>query len=159
MAGSSKIGRNAPCPCGSGKKYKKCCMRRHEAARSESAPAGPATGSKSSPAPPAPAVSSPGFTYVVAEIDELSNSVVDLIDEGRLDEAEERCQELRERYPETVDWIMRLAAVYEAREDWKRAAEYYRRAADFAEQNDGFDQDAIDDFRDTASRLKEKAGK
>ncbi|HWQ96029.1 MAG TPA: DUF1186 domain-containing protein [Candidatus Methylomirabilis sp.] len=22
-----KVGRNAPCPCGSGKKYKKCCMR------------------------------------------------------------------------------------------------------------------------------------
>jgi preprotein translocase subunit SecA len=22
-----KIGRNAPCPCGSGKKYKKCCGR------------------------------------------------------------------------------------------------------------------------------------
>jgi SEC-C motif-containing protein len=22
---SSKVGRNAPCPCGSGKKYKKCC--------------------------------------------------------------------------------------------------------------------------------------
>ncbi|WP_420810705.1 SEC-C metal-binding domain-containing protein [Desulfovibrio ferrophilus] len=21
-----KIGRNEPCPCGSGKKYKKCCM-------------------------------------------------------------------------------------------------------------------------------------
>jgi len=23
---SPKIGRNAPCPCGSGKKYKKCCL-------------------------------------------------------------------------------------------------------------------------------------
>ncbi|NBC71023.1 hypothetical protein GT003_18645 [Paenibacillus sacheonensis] len=23
---SSKIGRNEPCPCGSGKKYKKCCL-------------------------------------------------------------------------------------------------------------------------------------
>ncbi len=23
-----KIGRNAPCPCGSGKKYKNCCMRK-----------------------------------------------------------------------------------------------------------------------------------
>ena len=23
-----KVGRNAPCPCGSGKKYKKCCLRR-----------------------------------------------------------------------------------------------------------------------------------
>ena len=22
----SKVGRNAPCPCGSGKKYKKCCL-------------------------------------------------------------------------------------------------------------------------------------
>ncbi|RCV63967.1 hypothetical protein C5S53_11155 [Methanophagales archaeon] len=23
-----KIGRNDPCPCGSGKKYKKCCLRK-----------------------------------------------------------------------------------------------------------------------------------
>ena len=27
----SKISRNAPCPCGSGKKYKKCCLNREEA--------------------------------------------------------------------------------------------------------------------------------
>ena len=27
-----KIGRNDPCPCGSGKKYKKCCLPRHEEA-------------------------------------------------------------------------------------------------------------------------------
>lgn len=25
-----KIGRNEPCPCNSGKKYKKCCMRKTE---------------------------------------------------------------------------------------------------------------------------------
>ena len=25
MAVSQKVGRNDPCPCGSGKKYKKCC--------------------------------------------------------------------------------------------------------------------------------------
>ena len=24
---AKKVGRNAPCPCGSGKKYKKCCGR------------------------------------------------------------------------------------------------------------------------------------
>ncbi|RYU48222.1 hypothetical protein ERW52_16065 [Aliivibrio finisterrensis] len=24
-ASSNKVGRNNPCPCGSGKKYKKCC--------------------------------------------------------------------------------------------------------------------------------------
>ena len=26
----AKTGRNAPCPCGSGKKYKKCCLRKDE---------------------------------------------------------------------------------------------------------------------------------
>ena len=27
-----KVGRNAPCPCGSGRKYKRCCLPKHEAA-------------------------------------------------------------------------------------------------------------------------------
>jgi len=30
---SKKIGRNEPCPCGSGEKYKHCCLQKHEAAR------------------------------------------------------------------------------------------------------------------------------
>lgn len=25
-----EVGRNAPCPCGSGKKYKKCCLKKYE---------------------------------------------------------------------------------------------------------------------------------
>ena len=32
---SKKIGRNDPCPCGSGKKYKHCCLRAQETAISE----------------------------------------------------------------------------------------------------------------------------
>jgi len=28
--GKPKVGRNAPCPCGSGKKYKKCCLLKDE---------------------------------------------------------------------------------------------------------------------------------
>jgi preprotein translocase subunit SecA len=28
-----KVGRNDPCPCGSGKKYKRCCMQKEQAAR------------------------------------------------------------------------------------------------------------------------------
>jgi len=27
---SKKIGRNDPCPCGSGKKYKKCCLEKQD---------------------------------------------------------------------------------------------------------------------------------
>ena len=30
----SKVGRNDPCPCGSGKKYKKCCMMKDESLES-----------------------------------------------------------------------------------------------------------------------------
>ncbi len=30
MSQPSKIGRNAPCPCGSGKKYKKCCLAKDQ---------------------------------------------------------------------------------------------------------------------------------
>jgi tetratricopeptide (TPR) repeat protein len=29
LGASRKVGRNDPCPCGSGKKYKKCCLARH----------------------------------------------------------------------------------------------------------------------------------
>ena len=34
----SKIGRNDPCPCGSGKKFKKCCIRKSSAVRPKSHP-------------------------------------------------------------------------------------------------------------------------
>jgi tetratricopeptide (TPR) repeat protein len=37
----SKPGRNDPCPCGSGKKYKKCCLPRDEAARRQEEAARP----------------------------------------------------------------------------------------------------------------------
>lgn len=39
-----KIGRNAPCPCGSGKKYKKCCLAEDEASKQGSAAEHPTAG-------------------------------------------------------------------------------------------------------------------
>ncbi|MBS0624199.1 MAG: SEC-C domain-containing protein [Verrucomicrobia bacterium] len=30
---NQKVGRNDPCPCGSGKKYKNCCMNKEEASK------------------------------------------------------------------------------------------------------------------------------
>jgi tetratricopeptide (TPR) repeat protein len=36
-----KIGRNAPCPCGSGKKYKKCCLSKEEGRQPEKTSATP----------------------------------------------------------------------------------------------------------------------
>lgn len=34
----AKIGRNQPCPCGSGKKYKHCCIGKYDAAPAAAAP-------------------------------------------------------------------------------------------------------------------------
>ena len=31
MASAGKVGRNDPCPCGSGKKYKRCCESKEHA--------------------------------------------------------------------------------------------------------------------------------
>ena len=70
--------------------------------------------------------------------------MVDLIEEGRLDKAEAVCHELLSRYPDQIDGTERLAAVYEARGEKKKAAEYYRKAAEFAQRSPGFDQELID---------------
>jgi hypothetical protein len=35
---AEKVGRNDPCPCGSGSKYKRCCLAKHEAERRASPP-------------------------------------------------------------------------------------------------------------------------
>lgn len=87
------------------------------------------------------------------DLDELSNSVVDLIREGKLDEAEEACDELDRRFPEMIDCLERRAMLLEARGETKLAADYYRRAADHARTNEGFDPEIIDYYVDMASRL------
>lgn len=40
----AKIGRNDPCPCGSGKKYKRCCLGKPQPAQAEPTTAAPGSG-------------------------------------------------------------------------------------------------------------------
>jgi tetratricopeptide (TPR) repeat protein len=131
----AKPGRNGPCPCGSGKKYKKCCLPLHEESRVKQQ---------------ATVSLTPGFT----DLDELSNSVVDLIEAGRLDEAEAACQDLLTRFPDQIDGTERLAAVYEAKGEKKLAAQYYRKAAQFAQGSPGFDRELIDWYSSKAKELE-----
>jgi tetratricopeptide (TPR) repeat protein len=133
----TKTGRNAPCPCGSGKKYKKCCLLREDGSK------------RYSPKP-----KEVRFTPVYTPLDRLSNSVVDLIKENKLDEAEAVSRKLLEEYPDQIDGFNRLAMVNEARGDKKTAEEYYRKAADFAKSNEGFDQESIDWYLSEANRVR-----
>jgi hypothetical protein len=51
---SERPGRNDPCPCGSGSKYKKCCLEKDEAARVAAAASSAAAVASAGPATPAP---------------------------------------------------------------------------------------------------------
>ena len=128
-----KIGRNAPCPCGSGKKYKKCCLPVQQKKRP---------------------IKKQRFIPVYTELDQLSNSVVGLIKQKNLDEAEAVSRKLLDEYPDQIDGLNRLAMVYEARGEKRKAAEYFTKAYRFAMSNEGFDQNIIDWFLSEAKRLE-----
>ncbi len=136
----TKISRNAPCPCGSGKKYKKCCLLQKEAEAAEMRKN-----------------MEQNLEKAMDEVDvlnDLSNSVVDLIKEKKFDEAEMVCHELSKKYPDQVDGIERLAMVYEARGEKEKAAEYYLKTYEFMRSNPGFDEELIQWMKDKADKLK-----
>jgi Flp pilus assembly protein TadD len=97
--------------------------------------------------------SSTKFIPVYTQLDQLSNSVVDLIKQNRLDEAEAVSRKLLADYPDQVDGLNRLAMVYEARGEKSKAADYYRKAADFAKSNPGFDKQMEKWFLSEARRM------
>jgi tetratricopeptide (TPR) repeat protein len=129
----AKIGRNDPCPCNSGKKYKKCCLAGDEAAARAARPAQPA----------AVAARRPSLASHVQEHDELdeltaaSNAVVDMVQAGNLDAAEQAAHELLARFPDVHDGYDRLGMVFEARGDRRQAADYYRKAITVIRNNPG----------------------
>jgi len=94
------------------------------------------------------------FIPVYTELDQLSNSVVDLIEQNKLDEAEAVSRELLTEYPDQIDGFNRLAMVYEARGEKGKAAEFYRKAHRFALSNEGFDKASADWFLSEAKRME-----
>jgi hypothetical protein len=113
----ANVGRNDPCPCGSGKKYKKCCLSKDEAAK-------PRVSEPSLLPLPLPHSAFPRGTFE-SNLDKLSNSVLDAIDARHFDEAERLCEQLRTEFPEVIDGRWRLAMVREAQERFEEAAALY----------------------------------
>lgn len=65
------------------------------------------------------------------ELASASNAVIDLLDAGKVDEAEQAARELLVRFPDVHDGYDRLGMVYEARGDHKAAADCYRKVIEF----------------------------
>jgi tetratricopeptide (TPR) repeat protein len=147
----AKTGRNDPCPCGSGKKYKKCCLAKDEEAhRQRQAIAAAAI---------EPADDHHGFCdECYDQLAEASNAVVDLVDAGKLDEAEQAAHALLERFPDVHDGYARLGLVYEVKGDAQQAIHYYRKVIDFAREHpDAYEPVFEADYQQLIDRLESSA--
>ena len=148
----AKPGRNDPCPCGSGKKYKQCCLAKDEAAAHAASPTAETKQSRRKAR--AEVLAEMAADYAAAEdLAEASNAVIGMVRAGRLDEAETAAHELLAQFPEVHDGYDRLGMVYEARGDKKAAADYYRKVIAFVRAHpDQYDPG----FEDTFLKLVDK---
>jgi tetratricopeptide (TPR) repeat protein len=161
----AKPGRNDPCHCGSGKKYKKCCQPKEQAAEGEViAKAQAARAEREADRRLEQKVAKTAALehfHEMADADEelqelttASNAAVDLVNAGKLEEAEAAARELIARYPEVHDGWDRLGMMYEAKGDNKAAADCYRKAlAIIRERPQQYDPEFAQVFVDLVAKL------
>lgn len=126
--------RNDPCPCGSGRKYKKCCLVQDQKSAAEQR----ANQQESLLSEPL------GPNAFYSDLDELSNKANDAIRAGQWNEAEGLCQRLREEFPEELDADDRLAQLYVKQKNYAKALPYALAALDKAKCNpDKFDPELV----------------
>ena len=158
----AKPGRNDRCPCGSGKKYKACCLTKDEAAeRQELAKAQAGRDERAAEkhqslreVREAMLAKLSGSEEPEDDLDAASNAVLALIGAGKLDEAEAAARDLLVRYPEVPDGWDRLGMVHEKRGDNRQAADCYRKLIAFIRQHaDDFDAVTVDDYTARIAKL------
>jgi tetratricopeptide (TPR) repeat protein len=131
---ATKIGRNDPCRCGSGKKYKRCCLEQNQQDERDAR-------ERLAAALAAEQAEDEELEAWSDALDAASEAVLDLLEASQLDQAEVAAHELIESFPEVHDGYDLLGMVYEAREEPKKAADCYRRVIEFM-QADPSDYDA-----------------
>jgi len=145
----AKPGRNDLCPCGSGNKYKKCCLAKDEAAQAppDRDDAGRSTSADRFKSTLAAIMAGAGAG---ADSDEdgdalidASNAVVDLVRAGKLDEAEAAARALLARYPDVHDGWDRLGMVHEARGANAEAADCYLKVVEFLDRDPDYAEPAF----------------
>jgi len=146
----AKIGRNDRCPCGSGKKYKQCCLAKDEKAARAAAPPPPTAHRQA----PADFMDYADLADEADELTEASNAVVDMVHAGDLEAAERAAHDLLQRFPEVHDGYDRLGMVCEARGENRKAAEYYRKVIAFVlEHPESYEPGFADTFHRLVGKL------
>lgn len=154
----AKTGRNDPCPCGSGRKYKVCCLKKDEDAARERFQQAAAESAAQAAAAAAKTRQQALATLEALDherdLAEDSNAVIALVKAGKLDEAEQAARQLLVNYPEVHDGYDRLGMVYEARGHNREAADCYRKVIDFVRDHpDQYDPDFANTFHRLVAKL------
>jgi tetratricopeptide (TPR) repeat protein len=107
----SDVGRNDPCPCGSGKKYKKCCLSQKQRVVPSEEPS-----------------DKHFIVQIVPEVEELCEEAFDDIERGNLKSAERKAAYLDQLYPyqHKVKFIQGLCLAL--KEDLDEAIAYFEEA-------------------------------
>lgn len=124
----AKIGRNEPCPCGSGKKHKKCCLGTTDSAADRVA-------SAVEPIEHEHVCHSCG-DEIEDELNERADHILDELLDGRVDDAEALCHDFIRDFPGEAEGIDLLSMIFEARGQRERALELLREASKIAHAND-----------------------
>ena len=155
----AKPGRNDPCPCGSGNKYKKCCLAKEELIEAEARGAVCAASHlpgihELKTAIAARLGMSEGDLQRYDELMDASNAAGELVRAGKLDEAEAAARDLLARFPDEHDGWDRLGMVHEKRGENREAADCYSKVIDFIRHHaDDFDAATIDDYAARVAKL------
>ncbi len=153
-----KTGRNDPCPCGSGRKYKHCCPEKDRTTELAPAIAQRVALQVQQAKQAAQRKEYQAALLESQALDAESNAVVDLVHAGRLDEAEQAARELLVRYPEVHDGYLRLGMVHEARGQFREAAVDYGKVIEFARANpEDYDAEFVDSFLELIVKLQARA--
>jgi tetratricopeptide (TPR) repeat protein len=164
IVGASSVGRNDPCPCGSGKKYKKCCLSRDQGGgpkvvEPHEQPAGEDHDHVRAGALDVPAgLTSAQAREYVERLDRWSNAARDALDEGRVEEAEKLADRLRTEYPDQIDGYELCGMVRLQHGRWAEAAEGFEQAIAIALKHpDDYDKEFIQDLRRDADHARAHA--
>lgn len=138
----AKIGRNTLCPCGSGKKYKRCCLV----------------------APKLMPTTAPSKSHdddlcdcCLDDLNDRADQALDLLLDNHVDEAEEIAQQLMRDFPQEVEGVDLLSMVYEARGDRGRAIEHLREALAIAHSHPHLDVETKTLMRERLRELEQRA--
>lgn len=140
----AKIGRNDSCPCGSGRKHKRCCLTTTAAADAITSPA-------------AVSAAAPLCDCCVDRLEERADHILDEILSGRIERAELLCTHFLRDFPGEAEGLDLLSMIYEEKGLREQALELLRQASTIAHARADYDAETRSLMRQRIKELELRA--